>query len=165
MRWLISKGFIDRRRIVIFGQSAGGGRVNLLLTRGHRYAAAILHDPIPSGHDAEALRAAALGLPVRWSRPQLTTRQRRAELKGFLFEGWRSRTPTLIMVGNPEHGAVDPLSAQTLYSMLLSRHVPTRFVQYLDDGHVPTTSAGVEDRFHQMQTWMDRYAPGDHPPS
>lgn len=47
--WLLSQPFIDAKRAALYGLSAGGGRVNKFLTIDHRYAAAIIQDPIRSG--------------------------------------------------------------------------------------------------------------------
>jgi dipeptidyl aminopeptidase/acylaminoacyl peptidase len=63
------------------------------------------------------------------------------------------------MVGDPALGGLDPLSAETLHAMLLSVHIPTRFVRFLDDGHNATTLAGVVARFKEMKAWLDAYAP------
>jgi dienelactone hydrolase len=159
VRWMLQRGDIDPSRVAVFGQSAGGGRVNDLLTRSRLFAAGIIHDPIDSGAVAEDLEEATEALPITWYGTHLTPADRQAQLSGFLFDGWHSTTPTLIMVGNPALGALDPLSAETLYAMLQSVHVPTRFVRFMEDGHNAASPAGVEARFAEMKAWLDRYAP------
>jgi len=161
VRWLAGQGFIDPRRIAIFGQSAGGGRINYLLTQTHLFAAGILHDPIASGSVAELLRAASLHLPAPQDLGRLSRRGREAALGGFLFDGWRSTTPTLIMTGDAQHGALDPLSAETLFSLLAASHTPVEMLRFPNDGHEPTTPGGALARYHAMKQWLDRFAPAD----
>jgi hypothetical protein len=111
---------------------------------------------------AEDLELARQGQPIIWHGPQpLSAEARRRQLSGFLFDGWRSKTPTLILVGNPAKGALDPLSAETLFSMLQSVGTPTRFVRFLDEGHSADTSEGILARYSEMKAWLERYAPSE----
>lgn len=159
VRWMLRRPDVDPSRVAIFGQSAGGARVNYLLTHDHLFTAAIIHDAVASGPEAEDLGDAAQGLPITWYGSMLSEADRKAQLDGFLFDGWRSTTPTLIMVGNPALGGLDPLSAEMLFAMLRSVHVPARMVRFPEDGHEPGSAGGVEVRFEEMKAWLDRYAP------
>ena len=42
----------------------------------------------------------------------------------------------------------------------IPRPVPTRFVQFLDDGHNAASPEGEQARFAEMKAWLDRFAPG-----
>lgn len=163
VRALQARGFVDSSRIALFGHSAGGGRVNYLLTRSRLFSAGIIHDPIEAGalamnlslstgrNTGRKLMAGLNGVSLE-QRPEVFT-------GGFLFDGWRNRTPTLIMVGEHELGATDPLSSELLFSLLRTEGVPTRMVRYKGEGHNPTSDAGALHRFEQVKAWLDLYAP------
>lgn len=166
--WLARRSYVDAGRVGIMGHSAGGGRVNYLLTRTHRYAAGIVHDPIPAGalptHLALITGAATgehlgkFGISTIAQRPEAYTNH-------FMLDGYLSRTPTLIIVGNPARGAMVPLSAEALFSMLRSFDVPARFLRYPDDGHTPESRASALHRYAEVLSWLKRYAPPQASPT
>jgi acetyl esterase/lipase len=173
-RWVMSKGFIDSRRVAVFGHSAGGGRVNLLLTRSHLYHAGILHEPTSSGSMATILDVTtgpSAGVRFEnfgfWGSDKATdgvsfAKNPSAYLSGFLFDGYKSTTPTLILVGNPAKGALPPMSAEVLFSMLRQYNVPTRMLRYTNDGHNPLNAASSLSEFNEVRAWLERYIPA-HP--
>jgi dipeptidyl aminopeptidase/acylaminoacyl peptidase len=159
VRSMLQNPYIDSRRIAGMGHSAGGPRLASLLIRTPLFSAGIIDEPIPFGPDGLMLSMVKYGGPALWTRANLPIEKQEMLGADDLFDGWRVTTPTLITTGEQTHGAVDPLSAETLYAMLLSRGTPTRFVHYLDDGHIPLSNASYRDHFTEMASWLRRYAP------
>ncbi len=167
--WLIAQGYIDPKRVAVFGHSAGGGRVNLLLTRSHLYSAGIIHDQIPAG----ALPSMITNLSGKstgtgFDENHLTNGVKLMDnpsvyTNGFLFDGYKNHTPTLIMVGNPDKGAISPLSSEVLFSILRQYKVPTRMLRYIDDGHNPLTAASALHRYREIKNWLETYIPPASP--
>lgn len=152
------------RSIALFGHSADGGRVNYLLTRSKLFAAGIIHDPIPAGGlglNLDMITGHATGRRLIGSLYRHSvTEAPDAYSGGFLFDGHRSTTPTLIMVGDEAKGATDPLSSEVLFSLLRTTGTPTRLLRYPDGGHNPGSDASALHRFQQVEAWLNRYAPG-----
>ncbi len=164
-KWMLERPYIDASRVGLFGASAGGARVNLLLTRGSMYRAGVMHDAIGAGVlpdyivSSSGASAGATDTMGFWNamvgkfsdNPQ-------AYLGGFLFDGDKSRTPTLILVGGDRNkGALNPLSAEVLFSMLRRNGVPARMLRYVDEGHGFSTPATAGHAFEQVTGWFAKY--------
>jgi len=164
-RWMIEQGYIDPQRVAVFGHSAGGGRVNLLLTRSSLYHAGIIHDGIQPGALGVMLafmsgRNTGSGFnEIYLSNGQRIADNPQAFLGGFMFDGYKSHTPTLIMVGNQDKGAVETQSAEVLFTTLRMYHVPARMLRYPDEGHNPLTAASALHRFGEIKAWLEKYIP------
>ncbi|MEP7245170.1 MAG: prolyl oligopeptidase family serine peptidase, partial [Gammaproteobacteria bacterium] len=156
--WMSKQPYIDTSRIGVLGSSAGGARVNLLLTRSTRYRAGVIHDEIGAGVLPEFLnsltgpRTGSTGTTMFWqTRVGNLADHPKDFLGGFLFDGYKSKTPTLIMIGGDRNqdllAALDPTSAEVLFSILRQNHVPARMLRYLDDGHGFQTQASANHAF------------------
>lgn len=160
-RWMIEQGYVDPKRIAVLGHSAGGGRVNYLLTRSRLYGAGIIHDPIEAGGLPGTIlrmsgRNTGTGFDENYASfaddPSVFT-------GGFLFDGYKSTTPTLIMVGNPDKGGIGTLSSEVLFSMLRQYDVPARMLRYVDDGHFAVTADAVLHRYREVVRWLETHVP------
>jgi dipeptidyl aminopeptidase/acylaminoacyl peptidase len=157
IRWMLHRPYIDATRIAGIGHSAGGPRLASLLMRTKLFSGAIIDDPVPFGPSGLMLSAVKYGGAALWTRARLPAAEQDKLGADDLFDGWKVTTPTLILVGDPAHGGLDPLSAETLYAMLLSSGTPTRFVHYLDDGHIPLSDASYQDHYREILQWLQRY--------
>jgi dipeptidyl aminopeptidase/acylaminoacyl peptidase len=166
-RWMLQQPYIDRKRVAVYGHSAGGGCVNLLLTRSHLYGAGIVDEAIPAGALPFMLYSTTgKNTGVGFDESFLSNGFRLAQAPevftgGFLFDGYKSRTPTLILVGNPDKGAIDSLSSEVLFSVLRQYKVPTRMIRYEDDGHNPQSIASALHHFREIRAWLQRFIPAD----
>lgn len=162
-RWMVSQPYIDSKRVAVLGHSAGGGRVNLLLTRSSLYNAAVISDPIGAGvlpNLLSSLTGSSTGTTNWEQRFMQFLGYRLAEmpelyLGGFLFDGYKSRTPTLIIVGGDrQRGALNPLSVEVLFSILRQYDVPAKMLRYMDEGHTLRNPQAVRHAFAQIQEWL-----------
>ncbi|MBL8268172.1 prolyl oligopeptidase family serine peptidase, partial [Steroidobacter sp.] len=165
VEWISTRTYIDTSRIGILGASAGGARVNLLLTRSTRYRAAAMHDAIAAGvlpdflYSLTGARTGSVSTMGFWQARLGRLADRPKDfLGGFLFDGYKSKTPTLILVGGDRAQeampASDPFSAEVLFSVLRQSHVPARMLRYLDDGHGFQTPASASHAFEQVDAWF-----------
>lgn len=163
VRWMMGESYIDASRIAILGHSAGGARVQYLLTQTGLFAAAILHDPVPSGALAQNLATMTgdyTGAPASMGMAgEPIDKNPDAYSGGYLIDGARIRTPTLIMVGNPDRGAIAPLSSEFLFSLLRTNGVSARMVRFVDDGHNPGSLGAALRRHREMESWLEQHMP------
>ena len=165
--WMSKHPYIDENRIGILGSSAGGARVNLLLTRSARYRAGAIHDEIGAGVLPDFIgtltgpNTGSTGSQMYWeTQVGKLADDPGAYLKGFLFDGYKSKTPTLIIVGGDRNNllaALDPFSAEVLFSILRQHHVPARMLRYVDDGHGFQTPASSRHAFEQIHSWFSNH--------
>jgi dipeptidyl aminopeptidase/acylaminoacyl peptidase len=165
-RWMMDQRYIDPTRVAVFGHSAGAARVNLLLSLSSLYGAAIIHDEIYAGALPQMIWSTSgsntgTGFDESFTSRGVTFAQDPAVYTGgFMFDGYKSKTPTLILVGDPERGAAQTLSSEVLFSMLRQYKVPSRMLRYVDDGHSPSTVASALNRVEEIRKWLETYIPG-----
>lgn len=80
-----------------------------------------------------------------------------------IFAADACRTPTLIMVGNPDHGGVPTLSSEIFFSLLRSNGVPARLVRLPDEGQTAGSAASSMYRYSLILDWLRRFAPSEQP--
>jgi len=163
IRWLIEQGGIDPKRIAVLGHSAGGPRAMHLISTTQLFAAAILHDPSTTPGVASQLpdlTGRGLGGRLLTEFNRSTPSQKPEAFSGGpTFEGYNSRTPTLILLGNEDRGAVPPISAEVMFSLLRTNGVPTQILRYPGDGHIAGSLATALDRYRRIVDWLGKYAP------
>lgn len=77
-------------------------------------------------------------------------------LGGFPLDGFRSVTPTLILVGGERNkGAIPALSSEILFSLLRRKGVPAPMLRYTDEGHGLTATATVRHAFSEVARWFE----------
>lgn len=167
VRHLIKQGFVDPRRVALFGHSAGGRRAFLaLMQHGDLFAAGILNDPIApdrtssfinlmsgrytggqtAGFTADNFGGSLSEVPARYK-------------ANYLFDAYKIRTPTLIMMGNEEKGSVEHWPYETAYSILKSQGAPTKMILFPEEGHVYAMPESARFAFDEVLDWLETYMP------
>ncbi|MBX9786031.1 MAG: prolyl oligopeptidase family serine peptidase [Alphaproteobacteria bacterium] len=133
--FLANQEVIDPNRIAIIGHSAGGRRVNRLLSMTHRFRAIVSKEG--------------------W----LEELKLFQKVSGNTFLRWKGvRTPTLFLMGNPELGGVDAYnSVKTLYDYIKAQGVETEYIQYLDEGHIFEHPKNQRDALERSIKWIDKH--------
>jgi dipeptidyl aminopeptidase/acylaminoacyl peptidase len=152
---LILWGLADGKRLGVFGRSYGGYLTAWAITQTHRF-------------DAACVFAAAVDLGAHFGQSDIQS-YRAWDFEGFPWEkpeNWsRSspithiasvQTPTLIQVGENDARVPYP-QGQELYRALLALHVPTEFVHYPREGHVPREPRHRADSMMRMLAWWQRW--------
>lgn len=165
--FVATMSFINPRRICALGHSAGGPRLIRLLRR-RPLAAAILHDAVP-GAAVETMMYSGTGRQTGEPFLELSERLSGGRYdhapdrfsQTDLLAGFEITTPTLIMVGNVERGAQPAPGTEFLFSSLLERGVPTRFLRFLDAGHTFPDPASASVAFTEAMNWCNRFISND----
>jgi dipeptidyl aminopeptidase/acylaminoacyl peptidase len=152
---LIRAGLADPRRLGVFGRSYGGYLTSWTITQTQRYDAAVAIALIVDlaslygQSDIQQYRAFEFqGRP--WETPELW---RRSSPMTHIAQ---VKTPTLI-VDFEEDRRTPIAQAYELYRALLGLGVPTEFVRYPREPHVPREYRHRADMFRRMAAWFDRW--------
>ncbi len=151
---VIERGWADPERLGVGGWSYGGILTNYVITKTHRFRAAV------SGASETSYRAAygndhyqlewelELGLP--WENPDLYERL------SPIARVHHVKTPTLVMCGEKDWNV--PLSqSENLYQSLRRLGVPTELVIYPGESHGIRRPSFQEDRYRRWLDWYDRF--------
>jgi dipeptidyl aminopeptidase/acylaminoacyl peptidase len=165
-RHMMDQGFVDRSRVAILGHSAGGKRVYILLTQHDLYAAAILSESIPPDPLSNFINLATdeftggypAGIYREFYGGELSDVPDRYKMN-FMFDSYRNKTPTLIMVGNEALGGVDHMSNELLYSILKQHNVPTRMLKFVKEGHTYSRPESAKLAFEVVRRWLEVHMP------
>jgi dipeptidyl aminopeptidase/acylaminoacyl peptidase len=153
---LIAEGLIDPERTAVFGHSAGGRRANWLTVSTHRFRAVVSKEGwadewLMSGVETLARLQEMYGGP-----PVLVPENYQKD--SALFHARGATTPTLFLMGNPQHGGVDRYdTVRWLHNALRAQGVQSQYISYPDEGHVLMRRANRLDALERTAAWIDRF--------
>ena len=75
----------------------------------------------------------------------------------MMFDSYRNKTPTLIMVGNEDLGGVAHLPSEVMYSILKENGVPTRMLKFPEEGHNYTRPESARFAFEEVHKWLETH--------
>lgn len=159
--YVVDQGFVEPDKVAIYGHSAGGQRVYILLTRTKRYGAAAIHEattPDPaSNFIVYSSGEYTGGYPASVFRHNYggTLAEAPGRYKAnYMLDSYRNSTPTLIMLGNESLGGVSHMPNEVLFSILSQNDVPTRLVKFVNDGHNYKSVETARYAYDSMLAWF-----------
>jgi dipeptidyl aminopeptidase/acylaminoacyl peptidase len=152
---LVARGIADPDRLGIGGWSYGGILTDFVITRDHRFKAAISGAGAANmyamyGHD-QYIREYELELGTPWANRSAYDRA-----SAPFLHADRIATPALFQCA-AEDINVPCLGAEQMYQALRSRGVPTQLVVYPGESHTLTVPSYLEDRLSRNLAWYDRW--------
>jgi len=143
--FMVAQGYVDPDRIALLGQSAGAHRVNVLLPTTTRFRVAVSNEGWGNGWIVDSTGP----MTGRWEHPITewffrTTRAENPEpwfAEDPMTRLHEIRTPTLLISGTPELGAVDRMTNEYIFTMLRRKGIDTKLVLFPDEGHGTTRVA------------------------
>ncbi|MCH8569605.1 MAG: prolyl oligopeptidase family serine peptidase [Balneolales bacterium] len=161
---LLDKGFVDRNRIGLQGQSWGGYQIAHIITRSNMFAAAMAGAPVSN-------MVSAYG-GIRWAsglNRQFQYEQTQSRIGGTLWErplyyienspiffADRVRTP-LLMMHNDDDGAVPWYQGIEFFTALKRLDQPVWMLNYNNEAHNLRERVNRKDLSRRMQQFFDHY--------
>jgi dipeptidyl aminopeptidase/acylaminoacyl peptidase len=152
---LVARGLADPKRLGVYGRSYGGYLSAWAVTQTTRF-------------DAACAIAASVDLAAHYGQSDIQ-RYRAWEFQGAPWENpdaWkrsspmtfvdRIRTPTLVIAFD-EDRRVPAAQGYQFYRALLGRGVPTQFVHYPREPHVPREMRHKADQYQRVRAWFERW--------
>lgn len=169
VHFMAAQPFIDGSRAGIIGHSAGGARTYRLLTENPTlFRAAVLNEGAPpdplstvialttgsyTGREFEGITRDVMGASLAEAPG--------AYKRNTMFDAYRVRTATLIMMGNEAHGGIQHMPHEVLYSILRAYGTPTRLLCFEDEGHNYSRAESSRLAFGEAASWFARYVRGE----
>jgi dipeptidyl aminopeptidase/acylaminoacyl peptidase len=152
--WLLEADYADPERLGVYGFSYGADLINRIISRTHRFRAAVARAGGVAPLDVEygsmlggnAIRARELG-GKPWEVPEVYQRH------NPMTHLHQARTPTLILNGESDDGT----GAWVLYTWLYQLGVPVEYVRYRGEGHVIGQPEHRADCWRRTLAWFDRH--------
>jgi dipeptidyl aminopeptidase/acylaminoacyl peptidase len=151
---VIQLGYADPDRLGVMGYSYGGFMTNVVITRTHRFKAAVSgagHALFIAnyGHDIyQKWYTWELGLP--WKNRQAY------EKLSPLNHVHKVTTPTIFLCGQKDWN-VPVLNSELMYQSLKQRGVETRLIVYPDSHHGGWKKEFSRDFYQRTLAWLDKY--------
>ncbi|MEJ1964509.1 MAG: prolyl oligopeptidase family serine peptidase [Gammaproteobacteria bacterium] len=153
---LIAGGSVEETRMVALGHSAGGHRANWMTVTTHRFRGIVSKEGWADSYLDGGLLSSELTRWVMNGSPLMAPEHYLRESSIYHARG--ATTPTLFVMGSPEHGGADRRhSVEWLYKALKEQGVETRYVVYPDEGHVFTREANQRDLLSRVIPWVDEH--------
>lgn len=163
-------GLIDRSRVQLFGQSAGGWAVMALLATTDEFRSGIAmagvsdvasfdtqpdvrfrYKPIQANPHSIRIGGRMLGIAEKpWQAPQ------RYLHNSPLYRVQAIQAPLLLM-----HGDLDyvPISqSEAMFMAMQDEGKPAQFIRYWGEDHVYCSAANIRDAFNRIVHWLGRHA-------
>jgi len=159
MDFAVAKGWVDERRMAVYGWSYGGMMTNHVITKTDRFKAAITGASATLyvtnyGHDQyQRWWEEELGLP--W----LAENRDKWDRISPYYALDKVRTPTLI-VGGEDDWNVPIINSEQLYIALKRQDVPTELVVYPNEGHSLSIPSYEKDLYQRYFAWLERFVTG-----
>ncbi|HXN15835.1 MAG TPA: S9 family peptidase [Usitatibacter sp.] len=152
--FMLSRGYIDRERLVAAGGSYGGYMVAWMNGHSDRYKAYVCHagcfDWVGMfADDAYYWHPKELGAFFWQNMPKIESQNPRALVK-------RMKTPTLVMHGTLDYRVPDA-QALAYYNALKSKGVPARLVMFPDENHWILKPQNSRLWYREFFAWLARH--------
>lgn len=151
---LVEAGVADPERLFVFGHGYGAYLVNRIVTRDHRFRAAVCWEGVADLRMLDLLmggtvrqRAWRGGSP--WQTPQAWA------AASPITQVASVRTPMLLAYG---HDGMGPTQGMAWYAALRDHQVPCELVVYDREGHVLTATENTADLLARAVAWFTRHA-------
>ena len=154
---LVAEGLADEAGLFLFGHSWGAYLVNRIVTRDHRFRAAVCWEGVSDLRLLDSLvGGSAMQRAWRGGSPQEAPERWNRDSPIELVE--RVRTPMLLVYGDDSE-----LRPQGLawYTALRDHDVPCSLVVYVGEGHLLTRPENKTDLFGRSAAWFRRHASGE----
>lgn len=157
--FMLAQGYVDRERMALLGQSAGAHRVNVLLPTTTRFRVAVSNEGWANGWIADSTGP----MTGRWEHPITewffrTTRAENPEpwfAEDPITRLHEIRTPTLLISGTPELGALDRTTNEYIFTMLRRKGIDTKLILFPDEGHGTTRVANQRYLVDAVLKWVE----------
>jgi dipeptidyl aminopeptidase/acylaminoacyl peptidase len=152
--WLVHAGYADPERLGLHGISYGAGLITRIISRTHRFRAAVAIAASVASWDMH-YGAFLGGNPIRaremggrpWEVPEMYERH------NLMRELHNVRTPTLILKGENDRG----VGPNVLYTWLYQLGVEVEYVVYRGEGHTISEPDHRADCWRRTLAWFDRH--------
>lgn len=153
--WAIAKKVADPDRLGVGGWSYGGILTDHLITRDHRFKAAISGagmGNVLAGYGTDMyIREYEIELGPPWKAPEVWLRN-----SAPFLHADRIVTPTLFLCGDQDFN-VPLLNSEQMYQALRSLGVETQLVIYPEERHQLKKPSHLRDRLERYLAWFDRH--------
>ena len=152
---LIAAGIVDPARVAVSGTSYGGFMSALLVTRTHRFAAAVPISPVSNWYSQH------FASQIPWFDEAFLDGSPREPAGQYfdrspVFAARGATTPTLVLAGGRDKNT--PTSQATeLYGALVEAGVETALAIYPEDGHSLRGYPAYLDSAARIVDWLDRH--------
>lgn len=166
VRFMMNQEFVDPDRVAVLGHSAGGKRAFIALTQHNCFAAAILNEAISLDPVSDFIRLSSG--ENTGSYPEGVFRQiyggslakfPERYKANYIFDSYRIKTPTLIMLGNEKLGGIYHMPNEVVYSILKQQGVPSRMLKFVEEGHTYSRPESAKLAFEEVRRWLEVHMP------